>query len=174
MITIRPMIPTDWPALWTIIEPVFRAGETYVFSPDISETEAHKVWVDTPQITYIAEDDLGTLLGTYYIKPNQPGLGSHVCNCGYIVAEAARGQGIATLMGQHSQQEATRLGFRAMQYNCVVATNTVAVKLWQKLGLDIIGTLPEAFNHPTLGYVDAFVMYKPLRSSRQPMGENKV
>lgn len=164
MITIRPMNPDDWPRLWTFIEPVFRAGETYVFSPDISETDSHAVWVEKPQATYVAEDDSGAMLGTYYIKPNQPALGAHVCNCGYIVASEARGKGVATLMGQHSQQEAQRLGFRAMQYNCVVATNTVAVKLWQKLGLDIIGTLPGAFKHPRLGYVDAFVMYKSLVS----------
>ena len=162
MITIRSMNPTDWPTLWTIIEPVFRAGETYAFSPDISELEAHTAWVEKPQMTYVAEDDSGTILGTYYIKPNQSGPGSHVCNCGYIVAKEARGKGVATLMGQHSQQEAQRLGFRAMQYNCVVSTNTVAIKLWQKLGLEIVGTLPEAFKHPQLGYVDAFVMYKSL------------
>ena len=156
------MRPTDWATVWTIIEPVFRAGETYALSPDITESEAHKVWVDAPQATYVTEDETGTILGTYYIKPNQPGGGAHVCNCGYIVARAGRGKGLATLMGQHSQQEALRLGFRAMQYNFVISTNTVAVKLWQKLGVEIIGTLPGAFNHPRLGYVDVFVMYKSL------------
>ena len=162
MTTIRTVTANDWTAIWPIIEPVFRAGETYVFSPDISEEDAHHVWIEVPQATYVAVDENGVILGTYYIKPNQPGLGSHVCNCGYIVGSQARGRGIATLLGQHSQAEAKRLGFRGMQYNFVVSTNTVAVRLWQKLGVEIVGTLPNAFNHPTHGFVDAFVMFKQL------------
>lgn len=162
MTTIRPIALTDWTEIWAIIEPVFRAGETYVFSPDISETDARHVWIESPQATYVAVDDHDTILGTYYIKPNQPGLGSHVCNCGYIVGSHARGRGIATLLGQHSQSEAKRLGFRGMQYNFVVSTNTVAVRLWQKLGVEIVGTLPGAFNHPQQGFVDVFVMFKQL------------
>ena len=144
------------------MEPVFRAGETYAFDPAITEVEAHRVWVELPAATYVAVDDAGTLLGTYYIKPNQPGLGAHVCNCGYIVSAAARGQGIASRLCEHSQDEARRLGFRAMQFNLVVSTNTGAVRLWQQLGFSIVGTLPGAFKHPRLGYVDAYVMYKQL------------
>ena len=144
------------------MEPVFRAGETYAFDPVITEAEVHRVWVELPAATYVAVDDAGTLLGTYYIKPNQPGLGAHVCNCGYIVSAAARGQGIASRLCEHSQDEARRLGFRAMQFNLVVSTNTGAVRLWQQLGFSIVGTLPGAFKHPRLGYVDAYVMYKQL------------
>ena len=164
MITIRPFEQTDWSAVWKLIEPVFRAGETYAFSPEISETEAHKVWIEAPTATYVAKDDGGAVLGTYFIKPNQPGLGSHVCNCGYIVGENARGKGVASLMCEHSQLEAKRLGFRAMQFNLVVATNEGAVRLWQKLGFEIVGTLPAAFKHPRHGFVDAFVMYKRLEA----------
>lgn len=162
MTTIRHFQRADWPAVWNMIEPVFRAGETYGFDVDITEEEAFQVWVEKPMATFVAVSGAGDLLGTYYIKPNQPGQGAHVCNCGYIVAEHARGQGIATALCEHSQQEALRRGFRAMQYNLVVSTNAGAVRLWQKLGFDIAGTLPGAFRHPSRGYVDAYVMYKRL------------
>jgi len=162
MIAIRPLEAKDWAAAWQIIEPVFRAGETYAFAPDITEAEAHKFWVEIPAATFIAEDEQNRILGTYYIKPNQPTLGAHVCNCGYIVAEHARNRGIASEMCQHSQVEAVARGFRAMQYNLVVATNQAAVSLWKKHGFEVTGTLRKAFRHQRLGFVDALVMYKQL------------
>jgi len=162
MTTIRQLQPADWPSVWQILEPVFCAGDTYSFPSDISEQEAFRAWVELPMATFVAEDEHGQLLGSYYLKANQPGQGAHVCNCGYVVSEAARGQGIASKMCEHSQAEATRLGFRAMQYNLVVSTNTGAVRLWEKHGFAIVGTLPQAFRHPVAGYVDAFVMYKSL------------
>ena len=165
MVTIHTFEEADWPAIWRIIEPVFRAGETYAFSPEISEAEAYQLWIEAPTATYVAKDETGAVLGTYFIKPNQPGLGSHVCNCGYIVGEIARGQGVASLMCEHSQDEARRMGFRAMQFNLVVSTNDGAVRLWQKLGFEIVGTLAGAFNHSRLGFVDAFIMYKQLDQS---------
>jgi len=164
MLKIRPFAETDWVATWRIIEPVFRAGETYVFSPDITEEEAYRVWVEMPSATFVAVDDSNEILGTYYIKPNQPALGDHVCNCGYIVSENARGKGVASEMCEHSQREAVTRGFRSMQYNLIVSTNEGAVRLWKKHGFDLIGTLPEAFRHPQLGYVDAYVMYKKLKT----------
>lgn len=166
MIAIRPYKEQDWNSVWRIIEPVFRAGETYAFSTDISETEAHHVWIETPLATFVAVDENGEITGTYYIKPNQPGLGSHVCNCGYIVAGKARGKGIASSMCEHSQVEAVTRGFRAMQYNLVVATNEGAIRLWKKHGFDVIGRLPKAFRHARRGFVDAFVMYKQLETHR--------
>lgn len=168
MITIRLYKDNDWPFVWQILEPVFRAGETYAFPRDIAKEEAHKAWVSAPKATYVAVDGEGTILGTYYIKPNQPGSGAHICNCGYIVAENTRGQGIASKMCEHSQHEAVAQGFRAMQYNLVVSSNEGAVRLWKKLGFDIIGRIPEAFRHPTHGYVDAFVMYKRLSEENLP------
>ena len=162
MLDIRPIEASDWLAVWNLIEPVFRAGETYAFALDISAAEAHKVWVETPTATFVATDENGALLGTYYLKPNRAGPGGHVCNCDYIVSEDARGQGVATQLCEHSQREAVRRGFRAMQFNLVVATNEGAIRLWEKLGFAIVGTLPEAFRHPEQGYVDAFVMYKKL------------
>lgn len=162
MITIRYFNESDWPAVWCILEPVFRAGDTYAFPRDISEEEAHKAWILIPKATYVAVDVDNHILGTYYIKPNQPGQGDHICNCGYIVSQNARGQGIASQMCEHSQREAIAQGFRAMQYNLVVSTNLDAVHLWKKQGFDVIGTVPQAFRHPLHGYVDAFVMYKQL------------
>jgi predicted N-acetyltransferase YhbS len=125
---IRPYQDQDWSDVWAIIKPVFRAGETYAFSPDITEEEAHKVWIEKPEVTFVAVGENEEILGTYYIKPNQPTLGAHVCNCGYIVAEQARGLGIASVMCEHSQGEAATRGFRAMQYNLVVSTNDIAVQ----------------------------------------------
>lgn len=144
------------------MEPVFRAGETYPYSQDIAKEDAFAIWVSTPTATYVAVDESDDILGTYYIKPNQAALGAHVCNCGYIVAPDARNKGVASEMCRHSQAEALALGFRAMQYNLVVSTNEGAVRLWKSHDFKLVGTLPEAFQHPQLGYVDAYVMYKIL------------
>ncbi len=162
MIKIRLFEDGDWPSTWRILEPVFRAGETYPFSPDISEEEGYRVWIEAPRATYIALNEGNEISGTYYIKPNQPTLGAHVCNCGYVVSETARGKGIASEMCKHSLNEAVVLGFRAMQYNLVVSTNETAVRLWLRHGFELVGRLPKAFRHMQLGYVDAFVMYKEL------------
>ncbi len=148
--------------MWSILRTTFQAGDTYAFAPDSGEPEIRRAWVDTPMATYVACDSEGCVLGTYYIKPNQPGLGSHVCNCGYVVAASAQGRGIASLMCEHSQSEARLLGFRAMQFNLVVSTNERAVRLWQRLGFTVAGVLPGAFRHARLGDVDALVMYKRL------------
>lgn len=164
MINIRPIEEADWAAAWKIIEPVFRAGETYAFSPDITEKEARVVWLESPSATYIAVDETNEVTGTYFIKPNQPGLGAHVCNCGYIVGKNSRGRGVASEMCQHSQRQAVSLGFRAMQYNLVVSTNDGAVRLWKKHGFQVAGTLPKAFRHLRFGFVDAYVMYKQLET----------
>jgi ribosomal protein S18 acetylase RimI-like enzyme len=162
VVSIERAQSTDWPELWAMIEPVFRQGETYCLAPDISEAEARRVWLEVPTATFVARDAARTALGTYFVKPNQPALGSHVCNCGYIVSEAARGRGVAAAMCEHSQAQARLMGFRAMQFNFVVSTNEGAVHLWQKLGFAIVGRLPGAFRHRRLGYVDALVMYKQL------------
>lgn len=152
----------DWDRVWPIIRNVFRAGETYAYASDITEQEAHRVWIDLPQATYVAVDELGEIAGTYYIKPNQPDRGAHVCNCGYIVSEGASGKGIASHMCRHSQEIAVKRGFKAMQFNLVVSTNAGAIHLWRKLGFQIVGTLPNAYNSKRFGLVDALVMYKEL------------
>ena len=160
MIQIRSFAEADWPTLWPILQTTFAAGDTYTFSPQSTEAEIHKAWIELPAATFVTCNDAGDILGTYFIKPNQPGLGAHVCNCGYVVAKTAQGQGIAAQMCEHSQKLAVEMGFRAMQFNFVVSTNTGAVKLWRKLGFEIVGTLPGVFQHQKLGFADAFVMFK--------------
>lgn len=162
MFSIRPFQSPDWPSLWPILQSVFATGDTYAFSPTSTEAEIHNTWVTLPQATFVATTAAGTVIGTYILKPNQPGLGSHVCNCGYVVAESARGHGVAAALCEHSQAQARALGYRSMQFNLVVSTNVVAVRLWQKLGFSIVGTLPGAFKHSRMGYVDAYVMHKSL------------
>jgi ribosomal protein S18 acetylase RimI-like enzyme len=161
MSEIRKAKEKDWDKIWPIIHAVFQGGDTYPYSPETSKEEAYNIWMRTPTATYVALQN-GKIAGTYYIKPNQPGLGSHVCNAGYMVSPAARGQGIGRRMCVHSLKAAVKLGFKAMQYNLVVVTNTYAVKLWKNMGFEIIGTLPRAFNHKQLGLVDALVMYRSL------------
>lgn len=151
----------DWVNIWPFFRAIVEAGESYPYPSDMREAQARAVWMEAPTATYLAERD-GQVVGSYYIKPNQPGRGAHVCNCGYMVDPTARGGGVATAMCLHSQGEARRLGFRAMQFNLVVATNEVAVRLWQKLGFERIGVLPQAFNHAQFGLVDALVMYRWL------------
>lgn len=159
---IRLFEQSDWPALWPILHATFAAGDTYTYPAESTEEEIFAVWIKAPQATYVACSGDGRVIGTYYIKPNQPGNASHVCNCGYIVSATARGSGIAAQMCQHSQTVARELGFLAMQFNFVVSTNEGAIRLWKNLGFDIVGTLPRAFHHPDIGLVDAYVMYKWL------------
>lgn len=161
-LSIRRYRETDWPELWPILQVTIQGGDTYAFAPDASESDMRTSWTRTPNATYVACAADGRIVGSYFIKTNQPGLGSHVCNCGYLVAPDARGQGIAAAMCEHSQTEALAMGYRAMQFNLVVATNEPAVHLWRKLGFDIVGTLPRAFRHRDRGFVDAHVMYKLL------------
>ncbi len=162
MVDIRPFASADWPEVWAILEPVFRAGDTYSFPADIDEAEAYRVWIELPVATFVAVDPAGCVLGTYYLKANQAGPGAHVCNCGYVTGDRARGRGVASALCEHSQRQAVEHGFRAMQYNMVVSTNAGAVRLWQRHGFEIVGTLPGAFRHPGQGFVDAYVMYKTL------------
>jgi ribosomal protein S18 acetylase RimI-like enzyme len=161
-VAIRAYRPEDWAALWPMLHATIEPGDTYAFLPESSEAEIRSAWVDKPRATFVACSDDGTPLGTYYIKENQPGLGSHVANAGYVVAPAARGRGIAAAMCRHSLQAASDMGFRAMQFNLVVSTNEAAVHLWKRLGFVIVGRLPGAFQHRQLGDVDALVMYRSL------------
>lgn len=160
--TIRPLRPNDWSATWGMLEPVFKAGETFPHDPCIRAEEARRLWVEEAQATYVAIDAEEEIVGTYYLKPNSLALGAHVANAGYVVAEATRGQGIGSLLCRHSQEEARRLGYRAMQFNLVVSTNQAGLRTWQGNGFRIVGTLPGAFRHSRLGYIDAHVMFKEL------------
>ena len=161
MLTIRRAVAEDASEIWSILEPVFRAGETYMIARDISKDEATSYWCGPSHETFVA-DEGGRILGTYFLRANQAGGGAHVANCGYITAPAAQGRGVARAMLGHSLARARERGFRAMQFNCVISTNARAVQTWQDNGFLIVGRLPEAFLHPTLGYVDALVMYRQL------------
>lgn len=152
----------DWPDVWAALEPVVRAGETYPLPRDVSEADAKAYWIKTDGFNAVARDETGALVGVYYIRPDQGGPGDHVCNAGYVVAEPARGRGLATQLCRHSQEKARALGFKGMKFNLVVAANEAAVKAWIKAGMEIIGTTPRAFRHPRAGLVDAYIMYKDL------------
>ena len=156
---IRRATDSDRDAIWEIFREVVAAGETYPLDPNISRVDALAYWFQRNAHVYVAEND-GEMVGSYTLHANQAGDGSHVANAGFIVAKDARGQGIGRAMGEHCLKEARRLGFRAMQFNFVISTNKSAVKLWQDLGMKIVGTLPGAFRHPTRGYVDVYVMYQ--------------
>jgi ribosomal protein S18 acetylase RimI-like enzyme len=151
----------DAAAIAEIIVPVIREGATYALDPAMSEGEALAYWLGPDKETFVAEAN-GEIVGTYYLRDNQAGGGSHVCNCGYMTHPSAGGRGIARGMAEHSITHARQRGYRAMQFNFVVSTNDRAVGLWQRLGFAIVGRLPQAFRHPERGYVDALVMFRTL------------
>jgi ribosomal protein S18 acetylase RimI-like enzyme len=182
---IRSAAETDRGAIWKIFHEVVAAGDTYAFEPWISREEALAYWFGPGTYTYVAEQRAesageavsfpGTatpsppvsvknrpIVGTYILRANQTGPGSHVANAAFMVAKDTRGLGVGRKMAEHSLSEARRLGFRAMQFNFVVSTNASAIHLWQQLGFKIVGTLPGAFRHPNAGYVDVYVMFRSL------------
>jgi ribosomal protein S18 acetylase RimI-like enzyme len=161
MIQIRKVIDSDKPAVWRIIEGVIAGGDTYVFPPGTSEQEMIDYWFAPDKHTYIAEDESG-VVGTFWIKANQPGLGSHIANAAYMVSSDAMGKGIGRRMAEFSLDEARRLGFTAMQFNFVVKSNTSAVALWQRMGFEVIGEIPDAFDHAVHGMTNAYIMYRKL------------
>lgn len=160
-INVRKAVHSDSESLWDIIEPIIREGITYVFSPDSSREKMLGYWMAADKETYVAEID-GEVVGTFYLKANQPDRGSHVVNAGYMVSPKVAGKGIGKAMAEFSFLEAKRLGYHAMQFNYVVKSNTTAVRLWQKLGFEIVGEIPKAFSHPKTGLSSVLVMYRKL------------
>jgi len=158
---IRRATDDDWPSIWHIMSSVLASGDTYLLSPDTPEAAARTYWTAPGVSVYVAELD-GQIVGTYIIRANAPGQGAHVANAGYMVRPGMAGMGIGAAMGEHSLTEARAVGFRAMQFNAVVSTNSRAVALWQRLGFAIVGTVPGAFRHPTRGFVDLHVMHRLL------------
>jgi len=157
---IRPALPGDDDAIRRIIMPTIRAGETYALPPDWTDADALAYWRSPGHTVFVADD--GAVAGTYYIRPNQRGGGDHVANCAFMTAASATGRGVASAMCAHALQDAAAAGYGAMQFNFVVSTNTRAIALWRRFGFEIVGRLPGAFRHPTLGLVDALVMYRKL------------
>jgi ribosomal protein S18 acetylase RimI-like enzyme len=158
---IRPASAADRPAIWAILEPTIRAGETYALPPDMGEADAIAYWTGPGRDTFVAEAD-GRVVGTYFLRSNQLGGGDHVANAAYATDPSQRGRGIARRMAEHSLDAARARGFLAMQFNFVVSSNDSAVHLWQSLGFEVVGRLPGAFRHPRLGVVDALVMSRRL------------
>lgn len=158
---VRPATKADADVVWAILEPMIRAGETYTLDRDMREGDALAYWFDAEKEVFVAEVD-GAIVGTYYLRANQAGGGAHVANAGYVTGAAAMGRGVARAMALHSIDHAKARGFRAMQFNFVVSSNVRAVGLWQSLGFEVVGRLPEAFAHPTEGFVDALVMFRAL------------
>ena len=161
MISVRPGTSADRDAIWSILEPMIRAGETYTVPREMTREAALAWWHSPAHEVFVAEEG-GAILGTYFLRANQQGGGAHVANCGYVTAPHASGRGVARAMCAHSLERARERGFRAMQYNFVVSTNERGVRLWQSFGFEIVGRLPGAFAHPTAGFVDAFVMFRLL------------
>jgi L-amino acid N-acyltransferase YncA len=164
MLTIREANDRDADAIWDIFHAVVAGGDTYVFAPDTPREEALAYWFGPKTRTYVAEIASRTA-GTYILRPNRPGLGSHVANAAFMVSPEARGLGVGRAMGEHCLTQAKSFGYRAMQFNFVVSTNEPAVRLWQQLGFQIVGSLPGAFRHATKGFVNAYVMFRSLEEN---------
>jgi L-amino acid N-acyltransferase YncA len=161
MWSIRAATEADWPAIWALFRAVVAKGDVFAYDEETTEETARRLWFDPPATCYVVEEN-GTIIGTYFVRPNQPGRGNHVANGGYMVAPEARGRGLATSLCRHSIEIARRLGFSAMQFNYVVATNSAAVHVWEACGFAVVGRLPAAFRHRELGLVDVLVMYRAL------------
>lgn len=161
-VVVRPATDADWPALWPIVEAVVRAGETYTYPRDLTEAAAKAIWMQTaPGVTLVAVD-ADHMLGSAKIAPNQMGGGAHVANASFMAGEAARGRGVGRLLGEAALAWTRDAGFRAMQFNAVVETNTVAVALWRSLGFEVLATVPKAFDHPINGLVGLHIMHRTL------------
>lgn len=161
MLRIREATENDKRAVWQIIKAVIAGGDTYVFAPDTPEEKMTAYWFSPEKHVYVALAD-GRIVGTFWLKANQPGLGSHIANAAYMVLPAAKGKGVGKQMAEYSLEAAKRLGFTAMQFNFVVKSNAVAMELWKKIGFEIIGEIPDAFDHITDGLTNAYIMYRKL------------
>lgn len=158
---IRRATEADWPHVWELFRVVAASGDVFAYDESTTEETARKLWFDPPAVCCVTEID-GQFAGTYYVRPNQPGRGNHVANAGYMTSPTFRGRGLARAMCEHSLDVARQLGFTAMQFNFVVATNTAAVKVWEACGFAVVGRLPGAFRHATLGHVDSLIMFRKL------------
>jgi L-amino acid N-acyltransferase YncA len=161
-VKIRSATANDRPAIGKIFRSVVQRGDTYAFSPDLDEEDGLRSWFSLGAHVFVAESQ-GRVVGTFFVKPNQPGLGSHIANAGFMVDPQNQGVGTGRAMGEYALAWAKQQGYQAMQFNFVVATNTGAVALWKSLGFTIVGTIPKAFRHARLGYVDVYVMHRELR-----------
>ena len=159
---IRPFIATDWPEVWPIVRDIVRAADTYVYDPAMTEAEARAIWIEKPPgLTVVAVED-ERILGSAKMGPNRPGPGSHVATASFMVAVEARGRGVGTALCRYALDWARGRGFAGMQFNAVADSNRGAIEIYRRLGFDIVGTVPGAFAHPTLGRVGLHIMYRAL------------
>ena len=158
---IRKATEEDKAGVWKIIEAVIAGGDTYVFAPDTSESEMVSYWFSPEKHVYVAVDE-NEIVGTYWLKANQPGLGDHIGNGAYMVSPDAKGKGVGKTMALHSIEEAKKIGYQAIQFNFVVKSNTAAVNLWKSVGFEIIGEIPDAIRHKANGLTNAYIMYRKV------------
>jgi L-amino acid N-acyltransferase YncA len=161
MVKIRKAEESDFNDIWEIFHQVVKRGDTYAYHPETTKEQAREIWMSKAVTTYVALVD-GEIVGTYILRPNQPGLGSHVANAGYMVKDGQFGRGIATAMCEHSLAEARRAGYLAMQFNAVVSTNERAKRLWERMGFSVVGRAPQSFQHQEHGLVDSLIMHRFL------------
>lgn len=154
--------PEAFAKIWPFFRDILAEGLTYAYPREVTFEQGRDIWFEKGRTVYIAEDAEGRVLGTCYLRANREGPASHVANAGFMVAPEGRGQGLAKRMGHFIVEQARGRGFRALQFNFVVSTNTHAVKAWQAIGMDIIGTIPEGYQLPDGRFVDAYVMYRKL------------
>ena len=163
---IREAVAADWDPIWPFFHEIVTARETYAYDPELTDEQARSLWMSPSgsklSRTTVAVDADGTVLGSANMYPNRPGPGSHVASASFMVDASKRGHGVGRALCQDMIDWAAAAGFRSIQFNAVVETNERAVKLWQDLGFQIIGTVPEAFQHPTHGYVGLHVMHRVL------------
>jgi L-amino acid N-acyltransferase YncA len=161
-VRIRPATDDDWASIWPFFAAIVAAGETYAYPDDLTSDEARGLWMEGPPAHVVVAEDRGAILGSAKMGPNRPGRGAHVSTASFMVDDAARGQGVGRALVDYALTWAAGEGYRGMQFNAVVETNESAVRLWRAVGFEIVGTVPEAFDHPVQGLVGLHVMYRPL------------
>jgi GNAT superfamily N-acetyltransferase len=159
---IRPFIEPDWTEVWPIVRQIVRAADTFAYDPAMTESEARAIWIESPPGLTVVATDGNRILGSAKMAPNRPGPGSHVATASFMVADEARGRGVGKALCRFALDWAHQQGFAGMQFNAVAASNVGAIALYRQLGFEIVGTVPGAFAHPTLGRVGLHIMYRAL------------
>jgi ribosomal protein S18 acetylase RimI-like enzyme len=161
MLQFRRATTEDGEGIWKILQPINEKGDAFAYFPTTTQADMLAYWLAADKHIFVTLDE-GEIVGTFWLRDNQPGRGSHIANAAYAVSNTSGSRGVGRAMGLFSLDAARSLGYKAMQFNLVVKTNEKAVKLWQSIGFQIIGEIPEAFDHAELGLVNALIMYQKL------------